>query len=521
MPPAPSNDNQGLKIAVGILAGLAVVLAVTTYLGFSENAKSTEKLLAAEQATSAAKTNEGKIQGQYNELREIIGVAKVEESVAKDEIKKKVEEFGELVKRIPSEAQKLVSAVEGPAGGNAQKALEQLTTDVDSFANEPNKTLLDAMGRMAKLMQGDANLLTSIATHAEATRKELEASNQVAQSKIKVEEDAKLATQADHMAEVQKHEEDRKSLVGRNDDLQSRNQSLANQVNALTSELAQVKEEAQQKQNNLLVQVRQLREQLEADMTHLESANGYIKYVDNARDEVITTLSTNQGAKEQMVFSVFDKNAAGIPADKPKATIQLIRVDPTGSIGRILRRLDDLSPIRQGDQVYSPAFDARPRTFALIGKIDLDADGVDDREDLKRLIRAAGGEIDYDLPPAGVGVETGKLTALTSWYVLDNEPPLRPGSERNYGASADQVQEFEKKRTLALSEARASGVKPINLSGLKRMLNYQFGSAITGKAEGVNKQAIERLINPRGNRAASPSTEATTPPASDTEPPAR
>ena len=37
--------------------------------------------------------------------------------------------------------------------------------------------------------------------------------------------------------------------------------------------------------------------------------------------------------------------------------------------------------------------------FALIGKIDVNRDGKDDRQDLKRMIEDAGGIVDYDLPP--------------------------------------------------------------------------------------------------------------------------
>ena len=43
--------------------------------------------------------------------------------------------------------------------------------------------------------------------------------------------------------------------------------------------------------------------------------------------------------------------------------------------------------------------------FALIGKIDVNRDGKDDRQDLKRMIEDAGGVVDYDLPPPEFGKE--------------------------------------------------------------------------------------------------------------------
>lgn len=515
MPPASANDNQGLKIAVGLLSALSVILAVSTYLGFAENAKTGEKLVAADKSASDAKANEGRVQSQYSDLRERVGVAKIDESAVTDELKKQMDALTQAVQAIPAQAQNIVAKAQGPAGGgNAQTALDELNTAADSFASEPNKTLLASLTRMSDLMQKISNLSTEIAVSAEGTRKELEAANQVGAAKTKVETDAKEVALADLMAELQKHEEDRKSLIGRNDDLQARNQQQANEINQLKSQYAQLEEDSKTKQSNLLVMVRQQRELLEKDITHLESANGYVKYVDHNRDEVFTTLSSRAGAREQMIFSVFDRNATGIAADKPKATVQLVRVDQNGSIGRITKRFGDLSPIQIGDQLYSPSFDAQPRTYALIGKIDMDQNGSDDREDLKRLIRSSGGEIVYDLPPPGVGVEQGKLTALTSWYVLDDEPPLRPGTERDYGATAEEIREFDTKKTQALSEARASGVQPINLSKLKRMLNFQLGAPRTGMVEGADRKAIENLIHPQGRSVPVPDASATPP---DTE----
>ena len=72
--------------------------------------------------------------------------------------------------------------------------------------------------------------------------------------------------------------------------------------------------------------------------------------------------------------------------------------------------VNEIEPIRVGDIVYSPAWSPEePMRFALIGKIDVNRDGKDDRQDLKRMIEEAGGIVDYDLPPPNHGKESGKL----------------------------------------------------------------------------------------------------------------
>ncbi len=55
--------------------------------------------------------------------------------------------------------------------------------------------------------------------------------------------------------------------------------------------------------------------------------------------------------------------------------------------------------------------------FALVGPIDIDRDGRDDRGRLKWMILRNGGTVDYDLPVAGPA--SGAIRPRTTWYVYD------------------------------------------------------------------------------------------------------
>ena len=68
----------------------------------------------------------------------------------------------------------------------------------------------------------------------------------------------------------------------------------------------------------------------------------------------------------------------------------------------------------------SPELDILSSRFALIGKIDANRDGTDDRAAFKRVIEAAGGSVDYDLPAPEDGQEVGKLAPRIDWYVVDD-----------------------------------------------------------------------------------------------------
>jgi hypothetical protein len=58
--------------------------------------------------------------------------------------------------------------------------------------------------------------------------------------------------------------------------------------------------------------------------------------------------------------------------------------------------------------------------FALIGTIDWNRDGKDDRAELKRIMRDGSGTIDFDLPPPDVGKQTGTMSARINWYLVDD-----------------------------------------------------------------------------------------------------
>ena len=66
----------------------------------------------------------------------------------------------------------------------------------------------------------------------------------------------------------------------------------------------------------------------------------------------------------------------------------------------------------------------RGQRFALIGAMDIDRDGRDDRAALTSIIEKAGGSVEFDMPPSGAA--RGAIAGTTSWYVLD-EPGQRAG----------------------------------------------------------------------------------------------
>jgi hypothetical protein len=225
-----------------------------------------------------------------------------------------------------------------------------------------------------------------------------------------------------------------------------------------------------------------------------------------------------------MNFTIFDRGSPGIPTDRPKGTIELTMVTDQYSVGRIVKTFSTINPMFPGDIVYSPAWSPNePMRFALIGKLDVNRDGRDDREDLKRMIAAAGGIVDFDLPPPEAGKPSGELTGRCAWYVYDDpkeRPPFVVEFKTGKEGTTNEQMEFMKKQSDAIKEARLIGVRPMPIGRLLTYLGYDYHAPIVGRPEAVNKAAMRRLLAPRQHEQAKPAegTPTETPPPTEGTP---
>src|SRR5262249_5457793 len=91
---AAANESQGLKIAVAVFVALTVILAGTTYFGYSQCAQANEKALAAERKASELQTKALNTLNDLNDLKQKVGLGNVEEYTAvKDAVGKHAEKL--------------------------------------------------------------------------------------------------------------------------------------------------------------------------------------------------------------------------------------------------------------------------------------------------------------------------------------------------------------------------------------------------------------------------------------------
>lgn len=155
-------------------------------------------------------------------------------------------------------------------------------------------------------------------------------------------------------------------------------------------------------------------------------------------------LGKKDGVLLGMTFSVFSPNELGKTVPRPKAHCRIVKIMPNACELRIYELQGD-NPVVIGDVLHNPVYDRQRRMrFMLIGKVDIDGDGVDDGEQLKALIQEFGGRIDT------------RLTVQTDYVVAGEEPPVPAPPVP--GVSPQERAEFDAKRKLFIAyvEAKAN-----------------------------------------------------------------
>ncbi|QEH34342.1 hypothetical protein OJF2_28780 [Aquisphaera giovannonii] len=498
---AAANESQGLKIAVAASITLMVIMAVTSYFLYSAYARSEALLEGEREKVAAAKKAESLAASQSNELMQLAGAKANEFDPAKAEIgaafKKATERVANLVNSTNAAIQRAQQA--GAEGKDLADLQGRVQLVVNSFQSEPNKNFVSTMDRLLELLENVTLLNTEMSTNYVSLRKGLESSTSVAKTSIDAHSKAAADSKKDLEDEHNKHDQSRSELLTKVDQLQTDNNNKATQIANQETQLRQLKEENDRRHELDMALIKEQRDLLGLKENVLDKPDGYITYVDLERGEVHVNLTRRQGAKPQMKMTIFAAGSPGVPTEQPKGNIMLTQVGDQYSVAQITRVNSSIEPFRVGDIVYSAAWSPEePTRFALIGKIDVNRDGVDDRQDLKRMIEESGGFVEYDLPPPETSQkESGKLSSRIDWYVIDDRKPLREVFASRSPAAVAAGSEFEKKYGKVIKECRDDGIRPMPIGRLLAYLGYDMGTPVIGRVEAINSNALQRLTEPR------------------------
>jgi hypothetical protein len=291
----------------------------------------------------------------------------------------------------------------------------------------------------------------TIKQETEAREAERKRANELAQQleqtqvayaqKEKERQDEITKIQQERQRLAQQSETEKRTYLGEIDKLTKKRDELAKQNELLGKQLEEIKGE---------------------DFQYVQ---GKITEVTEGGQTVYLNLGRADGLRPGVRFAVLDDDTSKVADVTPKARIEVVEVNQqTDHLSRA-RVLADRNPktILRGDRIYSPAWQpGRKVYFGLVGKLDINGDGRDDRDTVKALIAQNGGEVSVDLRPDGR--MEGNLSVNTRWLVVGDEFKV-------LGGTLDAATEVMGKRRVELEQqAKSMGVSRINLDKLMGLL---------------------------------------------------
>jgi hypothetical protein len=215
--------------------------------------------------------------------------------------------------------------------------------------------------------------------------------------------------------------------------------------------------------------------------------SGKVEWVDLDTKHVWINRGSRDNLRKGTTFSVYKQVNEGVARGLKdiKGAIEVVSVSDNMAMARITRdRIMD--PIVKGDPVYTPLWmPGRKEKFAVVGLIDLDKDGVSDREVLHDLVAASGGEIVDEVDDKGVRHPTnGAINVDTKFLVVGSIPDAyeaKPEEKEAY----QRIGEIHKNM---VKEAQEHGVRVVDLDDFLNYIGYEPGRRIwrAGVTQGWN-----------------------------------
>jgi hypothetical protein len=417
------RENQGLQIALILFVMITVVLAVTTYIYFD---KANKKEREAEEARKKA---------DESDKAEMAGLAEIKLLRAQMGYKVKAEGGPATADEIAkNKAADMTLAGAKNEEHDYRTLPKHLSTQIVSLndqlvkANARIQTLEDDLASARK--QEQTNTSKYIAQHDDAAA---ELAKMTVEYRTRREE---LVTQVDKSAS---------DLAERGKEIAKTKADKDKEIDALA-----------QRVNKLDLLRKTLTDKIDATQQRgsgSEKPDGKVTWVSQRGGMVYLNLGSDDGLQRSTMFTVYDAGVTSIAQAEPKASVEVTTVrGPHLAEARIVE--DSLSnPILSQDVVYSPVWNPGQKThFALVGFMDIDADGKSDRALIRSLIRQNGGEVDAEV--LDDGNRQGKLTTNTRFLVAG-------------AAASDKTSEaLRDASSTMIGEAKDLGVETISVERL-------------------------------------------------------
>ncbi len=391
-------ENQALQIALIVFVMLTIVLGVMTFFFFRSADEGAKQLATLQDSAKKDKEVTNKIQAEMNYIKtELLGVDPTMElgdtrpegtpGPLRAAFKDDMQNFGAT---LPPERQ------------HYRQALESLSISLEEKSTQLTET------------QANFNKLAEEHKHREDAKN----------PQIKVFEQTADKHDKDLQEERSKFGDDRKKALAAEEQartdlaqVRSEKSTVEEQSRAQIQAVETAKAKIERDAKAVAAEVVALKD------SNFEVADGLVRGVNTQNHTVYINLGRADRLPRLTTFSVHDASANTALGHGLKGSLEVVELldnDEHMAMCRITDE-DHANPIVRGDKIYSPLFDpGQQQHFAILGKIDLDNDGQDDRALVKNIIQTADGIIDAEMDD--LGKITGQLTINTRYLIQGKIP---------------------------------------------------------------------------------------------------
>ncbi|MFT4558847.1 MAG: hypothetical protein ACI92S_004234, partial [Planctomycetaceae bacterium] len=457
---AASNKSVGLQITLAIFAMLAVIGWVAFYMQFRELADNQARFATAGAEKQAAENAARKGLDDIDAFKAAAGFDHPD--VGTDQQGAANTVLGAIATRLAK-----VQKDHGP--------LTTTTLDAAIFH------LSETVKALTSDVEDKDNLLST-------RNAELAALNGQYQSKVDVFDVARQKAETDR-ADLQNTTKEQ--LDARQQQIEELSRELNDQLvkydEAEASWIAERRKYVADEEQ-LVIQVDDLREKLKAaTRVSFERPDGLVRWIDNTAGLVWINLGSQDRLRLRTTFSVYRKAHHGVArgAEDIKGQIEVTRIiDNHTAEARILN--DDIyDPISKGDPVYTPLWSpGRTETFAIVGLVDLDQDGVLDRDQFHDIVSDAGARLNHEVLDDGNRVRyEGFPDKFLNWDegspTLDSDTKYLILAEIPDPSLAIREEDVVVRKAISAhldamrKEARLKGIEEIRLSDFLEYMGYR------------------------------------------------
>lgn len=317
--------------------------------------------------------------------------------------------------------------------------------DIDAARERESKILAD---------------MTATLQRETKAREDAEAAQKKAESDLE-------ATRQQHAAAVAKLNSEKQEALDKFDAYKA---TFDQQLAQLSNENRRLKDDNQKQLATIAAQADEINQFRNPDFA---APQGEIIRTADGGTTLWINLGRDDGLREGVPFSVIDESAVNISEAVPKAKLVVTRVIPDHPhlcMAKVTD-YDPSKPLMTGDKVYSPAWrPGRTVGFALVGMMDMNGDRNDDIEQVRELVRLAGGKIDAEMDTKGNrNPNTPGMTPNTTFLVLGTDLTTSGSPTPEQKAKLENYGRF-------IAEARQNGLMQISLDKLMGYLKAE-GSA--------------------------------------------